>query len=490
MSITFSGLATGLDTNSIVSDLMAVERAPIDRITAKKDSETQKLAAYAQFNTKLTNLKSIIGDMSLTSQVRSTSVSLSSEDAFTAKTTSGAIGSYNVTVAQLSQLQKTVTDGFSSKTSAVLGTGSISVNGTEISVTEDNNSLAGLVAAINEKSDITGVQATIINDGSKDKPYHIIFTGKDSSTSFDVTTSLVGGEAEGEDVAIDPLQKAQQAVVFIDGIKVVSDTNVISDAISGVTLNLNSVSKTSNTGSATAEELAAGTPSWEWVDKPVYSITRLDVKADTGTLKEKITGFVTAYNEIMDWINSGYEEFGGSAEIPKTDGTDEEEAVLGSVLRGNASINSVKRQLQGILTSSVNNNGQFKILSEIGIGTDTDGTLVQNNTKLDTALKDNFDNVVTLLVGDDAAAGVMKNFNSKLLTLTSSTQGLYAQQKTSYTSKVNSYDTQLDQMELRMTKREASMRAQFTAMEQLVSLLNAQGDFLTQQMDALTGKNN
>lgn len=489
MSITFSGLATGLDTNSIVSDLMAVERAPLDRIEAKKTSETQKLEAYAQFNTKLADLKTIIGGMSLTSQVRSTSVSLSSEDAFTAETTSGAIGSYNISVAQLSQLQKTVTDGFSSKTDAILGTGTISVNGTEISVTADNNSLVGLVSAINEQSDTTGVQATIINDGTKDSPYHIVFTGKDSSTSFEVTTSLVGGEP----VVLDTIQEAQQAVVFIDGIKVVSDTNVISDAISGVTLNLNSVSKTSYAGNATAEELNAGTPSWEWADPSVYSTDRMDIKADTGTLKEKITGFVTAYNDIIDWINSGYEEFGGTSEVPtsdETDTTDTTDPVLGSVLRGNATINNAKRQLQGILSTSVNNDGQFEILSEIGITTDRNGKLLQNNTKLDTALKDNFDNVVSLLAGDDKAAGVMKNFNSLLLNLTSSSDGIYAQQKTSYTSKVKSFDTKIDQMELRMTKREASMRAQFTAMEQLVSMLNAQGDFLTQQMNALTGNNN
>ena len=85
-------------------------------------------------------MKTAVSDMNLTSQVRSTKVSLSSEESFTATTTSGATGSYNISVAQLSQVQKTITDGFSSNTEAVLGTGTITVNGKVIAVTEDNNS--------------------------------------------------------------------------------------------------------------------------------------------------------------------------------------------------------------------------------------------------------------------------------------------------------------------------------------------------------------
>jgi flagellar hook-associated protein 2 len=132
----------------------------------------------------------------------------------------------------------------------------------------------------------------------------------------------------------------------------------------------------------------------------------------------------------------------------------------------------------------VKNGGEFRILSEIGITTNLNGTLKQDNSKLDAALENNFDDMVYLLSGDDEADGVMKKFNSLLLDMTSSSQGMYAVQKTSYDSSVKKFDSQIDQMELRMTKREQILRSQFGVMEQLVSSLNAQGDFLTQQMDA------
>ena len=93
------------------------------------------------------------------------------------------------------------------------------------------------------------------------------------------------------------MQEAKQAVVFIDGIKVVSNTNTITDAISGVSLDLNSVSTTLSSGSP-----EAGVDPWDWADPPQYATTRMDIEADTGTLKEKITAFVTAYNGVMEWI--------------------------------------------------------------------------------------------------------------------------------------------------------------------------------------------
>ncbi|BCL60554.1 hypothetical protein DGMP_12470 [Desulfomarina profundi] len=81
----------------------------------------------------------------------------------------------------------------------------------------------------------------------------------------------------------------------------------------------------------------------------------------------------------------------------------------------------------------------------------------------------------------------MKNFNNLLLDLTSATSGIYATKKKASNQAMEKFDYQIDQMELRMTKREKALRAQFNAMEQMVSKLNAQGDFLTQQMNALNG---
>jgi flagellar hook-associated protein 2 len=481
MAITFSGLATGMDTDSIVKQIMELERAPINRLEARKTAATDRLKAFSQFKSRLDDLKTAASNLSLTSQVRTTKVSLSSESSLTASTSSAAPGSYDISVARLAQVQKTVSDGFSSNVNSILGTGTITVNGVDIAVGESNNSLVDLAESINAVSDKTGVSVSIINDGSGADPYHMVFTGKDANTSFTVTSNLQ--DESSNPVAFDTTlaKSAQQAVVFIDGIKVVSNTNTITDAISGVTLNLGAASQTSSAGT---EE--AGVDPWDWVDPPVYSTATLDVTADTDALKEKITSFVTSYNAIIEWINTGYEEFGGGTTPTVTDGeeTDEEE-LLGSILRGDATINKVKRSLQSVFTDSIKTSGEFSILSEIGITTQLDGSLRQDNSKLDKALSNNFEDMVSLLSGEGKVDGVMKKFNSLLLNLTSSSSGIYANQKTSYSSAVKTFDSQIGMFESRMTKREATLRAQFTAMEQLVSSLNAQGDFITQQISFL-----
>lgn len=468
---TFSGLATGLDTDSIVTKLMKIERMPITRLEAKKTAEADRLAAYAQFKGTIDNLKSAVSAMTLTSQVKSTSVSVSAGAPFTATSTNASSGSYNIAVKQLAQVQKDISAGWASPTDAVLGTGTFTLtNGTTntvISVTSANNSLNGLAAAINEKSTTTGIRATIINDGTNSATaYHMVFTGADASTAFSVTSDLKAADG----ITVIPFtttsaQIAQQAKVLIDGTEVVSNSNTLSGTISGVTLNLNAVSAAAPT------------------QVPPYATSLLEIKPDTNALKEKLTTFVTSYNKAIEWILSGYDEFKGSA--PKT--TDPETPdLLGSVLRGDASINSVKRGLQSILSSVTKTSGSLSVLSQLGITTNLDGTLTQNNTKMDAALQNNFDGVVSLLAGEGSVDGVMKKMNYYLLDVTNGSTGMYAGKKKSYNQTAARIDDQILNMEPRMVKKEATLRAQYTAMEKLVSGLNAQSSFLTQQMDMLS----
>jgi len=477
MSITFSGLATGMDTDKIVSQLMELERAPITRLETKKTAATSRIEAYAQFKTTLDDLKTSVSAMTLTSQIKSNSVSLSTSAPFTATSANAGSGSYNISVKQLAQVQKNISSGVASQTDALLGTGTFtltkgSVN-TAITIDTTNNSLAGLAAAINEKSGDTGVKASVINDGSG-TPYRLALTGTDSSASFSVTSELTGGTGS---VAIDSLetayQTAHQAEAYIDGIKVVSNNNTISNAISGVTLNLNAVSAVDPTGTPIAPDLQA------------YATSLLEIKPDTGALKEKLTSFVTNYNKVMEWILSGYDEFGGTT-AATTDVDSETDELLGSVLRGDSTIQGVKRGLQNLLSSVVNTSGSLHVMSELGITTKLNGTLLQDNTKMDAALAENFDGVVSLLAGEGKVDGMMKKFNYYMLNVTSGSTGMYALKKSNYDLNVKRIDTQISNMEPRMLAREATMRAQYSAMETLVSGLNSQGSFLTQQMDLLS----
>ncbi len=475
--ISFGGLATGLPTEDLVTSLMEIERQPIVRLEADKEYETQRLEAYSQFNTRLDELRSAAGNLNITSEVRTTSVRLNSEEFISGSSNGAAVGSYDIAVAQLAQVQKTITDGFSSETEPLFGTGTFSINDTTIDVDSSNNSLQGLMESINAVSEQTGVNASIINDGSESGNYHLVLTGKDASTSFSIEDTFK--DAEGLDIDFSvSIRPAQMAIAYVDSIEVQSTSNTLSGVIAGVTVNLDKVNEIITPASGD--------------NPPVYETTTLNVEADPGDLKEKISTFVSSYNDIMNWIADGYDENAGLA-ATDTDSSDAKEESLSYYLRGDATVNSIKRKLQGILTDAVGSSGSLQILSEVGISTQSDGTLLLNNSKLDETLESKFDDVVKLLAGDDVAEGVMKKFNSYLVDATSSSDGMYASKRDRYEGAVDRLDDQISQKELLMEKIETRIRAQFNAMELLVSNLNSTGDYLTQQMEMLanlsTGNN-
>jgi flagellar hook-associated protein 2 len=468
--VTFSGLATGIDTDSVVEGLMAAENAVVESLGEDQDYEALKLSAYKEFDDKLEAFRSAVADLNLTSEVRLTEARLSSEDTITATSNSAKTGSYDIAVAQLAQVQKDFSVGYSSSSESVLGTGTFTIGDEEIIIDSSNNSLQGLMDAVNALSDDTGVSATLLNDGSDSENYHLVFSGTDASTSYEISTSLSG---TGTDFSTTRVRDAQQSIAYVDGIEVIGNSNTLSGVIAGVTLNLNEVSDII-------------TPATD--DEPAeYATTTLTIEADEDALKEKITSFVTAYNGIMEWIASAYDD--DQFDIESTtdsdddsdsdDDDDDDETTLAYVVRGDSSINSVKRNLQSAISSVIDNSGSLQILSEIGISTQYDGTLYMNSSKLDTALSENFEDVVKLFAGDDTTDGVMDGLNSYMLEVTSASDGLYALKSDNYDDKIESLDDQIEQKEYLLEKIEERIRAQFAAMELLVSELNNVSSYLS-----------
>ena len=471
--ITFSGLASGMDTDSIVTKLMAIERQPLTRLQTQKTDAANRLKAYGQLNTLLQNLKTAASAMNLTTNSRPTQAVSGNNGVFTATSNGGNVGSYNISVSQLAQVQKSVSDGYASQSDKVFGSGTLTVNGQTITIDDSNNSLVGIAQALNKVADQTGVSASIINDGSG-TPYRLVLTGKDASTNFTVDSNLQAEDGTEIAFGVTPTQNAQQAKLNVDGIDVVSNSNTITGVIAGVTLNLTGVSQ--NVGTA---------------DAPQYQKTSLNVTADTSALKEKITNFVTAYNAVMDWVKSGYNTDDDSTSTSSTSSssssstsTDDSSTTLSDsdlskLLRGDATVNGIKRGLQSIIGNAVGD-GSLKVLSQIGIGTNRDGGLTVDNSKLDAALSDNFSGVAELLAGNGYTDGVMKQFNSYLLKTTSSASGMYADKQTQYNDKVKSLDQQINAQTYALDKREAALYARFNAMEQIISSMNSSSTYLAQ----------
>ena len=454
MSITFGGLATGIDTNSLIDQLMAAERVPITRLESDKAWMNSRLAGFQSFDVQLQGLLTDVQKISDREQYFQRSATASSDDFFSTTVSNDALAGtrYQIEVESLAQVQKSYSNaansGFSAKDTLVFGTGNLSFTvGTEtktVTIDDNNKSLEGIAQAINDAA--IGVSAAIINDGSA-SPYRLTLTADDVAISFSLDSSDLDGDVgvtalEGNNFTNSQL--ATEAQIKVDGLTITSSSNTITDAIPGVTLDL--------------------------LDAAVGTTTQLTISSDTAVISQNIQDFITGYNNAISFVTS-----------QSTMGDSDS-----GILSGDSGLNAVKRHLQDMLTNLSDNNGSFRALSQLGLETQKDGTLTLNAETLDAAIKTDFDSVVSLLAGEkNGDGGVGAQFKDYLESLTNSSTGLLAGRTESINSNVSRMDERIYQMELRLEKRESTIRSQFNAMEQLVSVMNSTSDYLNTQMSAL-----
>lgn len=294
---------------------------------------------------------------------------------------------------------------------------------------------AGMVAAIN--SSTLGISAQLINTGNANAPYRIVITGATgASNSFTLTSKKADGN-EVADVSFDtPLQTADNARLTVNGVAISSSTNKVTDAIAGTTLEL----FTTTSGAA-----------------------NLDFTRDTTTVKTNLKALVTAYNDANSML--------GVVSDPKS--TVE---TYGATLVGNSIVNSVRTQMRNMITTSSNTpSGNMTALRDIGISLNRTGELEIDQFKMDAALQNNYDQVVTMLTANKENQSALSTLNGgvsneavkKLTSLLDASSPLTTQ-STNLTTKISKYKTELDKLETRMTELLARYKTQFAAMESMV----------------------
>jgi flagellar hook-associated protein 2 len=303
-----------------------------------------------------------------------------------------------------------------------------------IAVAADATTPAGIVAAINSAN--LGITAQLINTGNIATPYRIMVTGATgASNAFSLTTG--GGEVAGISFG-KTLQTAQDATFNVDGMAMTSSKNTVTDAIAGTTLSF--------TATTTANVPA-----------------NLVFSRDTSSISTKLDALVTAYNDANTML--------GVVSDPKS--TVE---TYGATLVGNNIVSSVRSQMRQLISgNSTTPAGGLTALRDIGFTLDQTGVLSIDKTKLDTSLKNNFDNVVTLVTGNREnqskfsvlPAGVAGEAVKKLTALLDTSAPLTTQ-STNLTTKISSYKKQLADLDTRMTALLGRYNKQFAAMESMV----------------------
>ena len=403
---------TNIDVNTLVSNLMSVESQPLTAMQTQQTSFQTKITAYGQLQSAVASLGSAVSSLASTDTFLQNSATVSDSTVLSASAgTSAAAGSHTVEVQKLAQAQQLASSRFTA-TDSVVGTGTLTFqfgsntagvfsanaakNSFSVTIDSSNNTLTGMRDAINNANG--GVRATIINDGTG---YRLALSSSDSGTVNSLKITAADGDGNSTDasglsqLAYDPAGTAgagknltesvtaQDAVLVVDGISVSKSSNTVSDAISGLTLNL---TKTN-----------AGAP---------VSVT---VAANTASIKSALSSFVAAYNTFASKVHS----------LTYYDASTKKAGDL----QGDATARSVINQVHNALTASVPGlAGGLSTLSQVGITLQADGTLLMDSGKLDKALADPTITVGSLFASTGTASNTSVAFKSSL---TSTPAGTY-----------------------------------------------------------------
>ena len=305
---------------------------------------------------------------------------------------------------------------------------------------------AGVVAAINAKK--AGVTAQLVQTGSSTDPYQIMISGGlGAAKSFSLVSSSL-------DVSFaTSLQTAANASVSVNGVSYSRNSNSISDIISGVMLDL----KTTTGSSA-----------------------NLSLGRDSTEIKANINAFVTAYNEA----NSILAEVSNPKSSLDT---------FGATMVGDTTIQSIRQQLRSMITGNSSTPGSaVGALWQMGLSTDRSGVMSADATKLDSALQNNFDDVVQTFTGNrnglsifsTLPAGLAGDAVKKITNLLSSSGPLQTDSDgAAARNKKNQVD--LTALDARMSGLLARYTAQFAAMDSLVGRIKGQQSGLKSSFDGM-----
>jgi flagellar hook-associated protein 2 len=449
------GAGSGIDTQQLAKDLMEATREPRKAIIDDKIAKSEaRISGYAVIKFSLGELKTAFAGLNDLSDFASLQVANTQASALgVVASPTAAAGSYQVIVTQVAQAQRTASDGFAERSTALNSGNSfdltLSVNGgTNQTITVDTDTPVGVVAAINGAG--LGITAQLIQT-SGTSPWKIVVTGEEGEEQDFTLTAPV--DLGFDDVA-NELQTAQNALLTVNGLSIERTTNSVSDVIDGVTFNLAALTS----GAA-----------------------RIDLTRDTSGITQKIEDLVATYNEFEENLrilgdrSSDVEEFGG-------------------ILAGDkSSLQNIRSQIRAMLTTVSSTPGSsVTALRDVGVSFDRYGVLQFDKDKLATQLQSNFDEVAQMFsantnnqsVSSTLPGGVAGDAVNKLDKMMQST-GLIAQQSSSATRQVDRFKADLEKLEDQMQKLLDRYMRQFSFMESIVGSSNSLRDSLESSFEGL-----
>jgi len=476
-TISSLGIGSGLDVESIISKLMAVEQQPIADINKKTDGLKTQLSTYGQIQSALSTLRDAAAKLTSPDTWAGTKTTSSDSTAVTATASTGAaIGGLSISVSQLAASQTLASSTFSSST-ATLGQGSLTIElGTWSTDASGNSSFASKAGATPVTINIgpgqdqlgqvrdqinaanAGVTAAVVTDATGSR-LTLTSRATGESNGFRVTVNDAdgnSGDASGlSQLAYDPSTSVSQmslslpaanARAILNGLPISSETNSLSSAIDGLNISL-----------------LKTTP-------PVS----LSVSQDADAIKKAVSDFTTAYNAINQLLRTQTKYDASS----KTAGP----------LQGDSTAVGLNNRLRSIAGGSTSLSSTLHRLADIGLAPGSDGNLPTAGAALDKALANTSD-LKQFFMGVDNTNESNSGFATQIRDMVDqalSVDGSLTTREKGIQDQIDSNGKQADQLTQRNASTEARLRAQYSALDTKMAQFSSLSNYLTQQLASIS----
>ncbi|MEO6777429.1 MAG: flagellar filament capping protein FliD [Kofleriaceae bacterium] len=428
-------MASGLDTTSLIAKLVSAEKSSETQYTTQQTTISNQKSVVDALTSAVASLGSLASDLALPSTLQMRTASSSDSHVSVAASGTAISTVHDVRVNQIAAAQVASSDTYTGDTAGIAGTGSVQITSGTTTATvsyDSTDTLSSIATKINNAN--AGVSASVLFDGTQ---YRLMVASKatgsaNASTFTETGTGL--GLANPANIKI----AAKDAKLTIDGVDVVRSTNVIDDAIPGLTI--------------TATSAHA-------VTDPDASVT---VANDTGALTDKLNSFVTAFNSVAGSVASQL--------------TYNASATTQSVLFGD----STMRSLQGVLSNFASQAFGSMHLDDLGLSLDQDGMMSLDATKLTTALQTNPDAITNLFV----TGGFAKSISDMSKMYSQAGDGVLVTKSSGLDDQNKLLQDQIDQIEENATALQTRLQAQFTAMETALSAMQSQSSYITSMLNS------
>ena len=464
--------STGLDVNSIVSQLMTVERQPIKKLDVKEASYQAKLTAYGSVKGAVSGFQTALQSLNSASRFQSLKATPSDTTVFSASATSSAVaGTYSLEVTSLAQAQKLVASGQVSST-ATIGTGasttvtfdfgtiagntfnsstgkygttltgaSTTSGSSTITVSSTANLAVGAAisgagipagATIASITDATHfvISANATATGTANLQATPVFTSNGSGTKS-ITIDSSNNSLQGIRDAINAARMGVTATIVNDGsgtpyrLALSSDNNGASNSM-----------KITVTGDATVSSLLAHDPAGTQnlsetvtAQNANFKVNGVSVSKPSNTVSDVIQGVTLTLSKtttspatltvardtasISSAISGFVKAYNDLASTLKNISAYDPATQKGAILQGDSTVRSLQSQLRNMLSTSVTGTaGTLTTLSDVGVSFQKDGTLALNQSKLDSAIANHFSDIASLFASVGKASDSLVSFTS------------------------------------------------------------------------------